>query len=184
MVRRNSVQRILVAFVAVAAFFGVQQASAQLIYVGGGATLPTGDFGDFAKTGWQAVGGFLYPVGPEGLAIGVEGFYGQNKHKDEAALTSDDKTSPYGAMAIVDYGVQTNANLVPYFFGGVGVMVHRFSTTGASESETQFGYEAGAGIEFTVAPKIGIFLEGRYMGSKDTQFVSALAGVAFSLAGS
>ncbi len=40
MVPRKSAQRLLVAIAAVVAFFGVQQASAQVIYVGGGATFP------------------------------------------------------------------------------------------------------------------------------------------------
>ena len=117
-----------------------------------------------------------------GAVMGAEVFYGQNNHKTEVALEND-KTSPYGAMAVVDYGFKTGGKLMPYVFGGLGVLIHRFSSTELSASETQFGYEVGAGVDFGVSPKVGIFVEGRYMGSSDTQFFAADAGLAFNLKG-
>ena len=96
MVRRTSSQRMLVAIaVTVVALFAAHQASAQtIIYVGGGATFPTGDFGDLANTGWQAIGGVLFPVGPEGLMVGADAFYGQNNHKDEVSFDSEKTWNP------------------------------------------------------------------------------------------
>jgi len=180
------VRRMLVGIAAVVALFVAQQASAQVVvYVGGGATFPMGDFGDYANTGWQAVGGVLVPVGPEGLSVGAEAFYGQNNHKEEVTTVLEGaKTSPYGAMGVVIYNFQTSGKLTPYVFGGLGVLVHRFSAENIdSESETQFGYEGGAGIDFSLSPKLGIWVEGRYMGSSDTQFIAADAGLAFALGG-
>ena len=73
------------------------------IYISGGAAIPTSDFGDFANTGWMAAGGVLFDVGPSGLGVGAEVFCGQNSHKDEFSFFENEKTTPYGAMAIVDY---------------------------------------------------------------------------------
>jgi opacity protein-like surface antigen len=176
---------MLVGIATVVALFAAQQASAQtIIYLGGGATFPMGDFGDFANTGWQAVGGVLVPVGPAGLSVGAEGFYGQNNHKEgEIGFLENSKTTPYGAMGVVSYGFQTSGKLTPYVFGGLGVLVHKFSAEGISQSETQFGYEGGAGIDFALSPKLGIWIEGRYMGSSDTQFIAADAGLAFAVGG-
>ena len=93
----------LLAVLALVGFAVPTQADAQAtIYIGGGGSFPTSDFGDYANTGWMAIGGVLVDVGPSGLGLGVELFYGQNNHKDEASLFESAKTSPYGAMAIVD----------------------------------------------------------------------------------
>ncbi len=181
MLRRLSFLAIATTVLALSA---VPCASAQtLVYIGGGATFPSGDFEDFANTGWQAIGGLLVPVGPQGLFVGIEIFYGQNTHKEEVSL-ADDKTSPYGVMAVVDYGFQTGGKITPYVFGGMGALIQRFSTSGFSNSETFLGYEAGVGIEFAASPTVGVFVEGRYMGSKDIRFFAADAGLSFSISGS
>jgi len=187
MVRRALTQRLLVAVAAagVALFAINQTASAQGIYVfvGGAGTFPTSDFGDYAKTGWMAFGGVGVDVGPQGLSVGADLFYGQNNHEGTDILEGE-KTTPYGAMGYVSYGFQTAGKITPYVFGGAGVLIHKFSATGVdSESETQFGYEGGVGVDFMVAPKISIFGEGRYIGSKDTQFFFAGAGLSFMVGG-
>lgn len=184
MVRRALTQRLLVTVAAatVALFAINQQASAQGIYVfvGGAGTFPTSDFGDYAKTGWMAFGGAGIRVGPEGLSVGADLFYGQNNHKGE--ILEGEKTTPYGAMGYVSYSFQTAGKITPYVFGGAGVLIHKFSATGvSSESETQFGYEGGVGADFMVSPQVSIFAEGRYIGSKDTQFFFAGAGLSFQV---
>lgn len=185
MVRRALTQRLLVAVAAagVALFAINQTASAQGVYVfvGGAGTFPSSDFGDIAKTGWMAFGGVGVNVGPEGLSVGADLFYGQNKRKDEVSLAND-KDSPYGAMGYVSYGFQTAGKITPYVFGGAGVLVDKFSSDqGESDTQSQFGYEGGVGVDFMVTPKISIFGEGRYIGSKDIQFFFAGAGLSFSV---
>ncbi len=46
-------------------------------------------------------------------------------------------------------------------------------------SESQFGYEFGGGLGFAVSEAVLLYAEGRYMGSQDTKFFGALAGLAF-----
>ena len=154
------------------------------LFLGGGGTFPSGSYGDYAETGWLASGGAGFYVGPEGMSVVVEGFYGQNNHKD-LSQGVDEKTNPYGVMAEVLYEFGTGGKVRPYLLGGAGLLVHKFGTNqsygGASES--QFGYTAGAGVSIPAGKTLNIYGEGRYFGSSDTQFFGVLAGVSLTLGG-
>lgn len=180
-----------VGLLAALAFLGFAlptQADAQTtLYLGAGGSFPTGDFGEYANTGWMGAGGALFAIGDSGFGVGGEVFYGQNNHKDEQSFFENEKTAVYGLMAIADYVFGTEGKIRPYVFGGAGVLVHRFSADGVdSESESGFGYQVGAGLGFPV----GLFVEGRFMGSsamgegdfsETTTFFAALVGWAFGL---
>lgn len=151
----------------------------QGIFVGGGVTIPTGDFGDFADTGWLASGGFSFDVGDGGVSAGVEGFYGENKHE-----TDGDKTNPYGAMGFLLYRAGNPESVGPYFYGGAGILVHKFSSDSSpseDSTDTNFGYEFGAGLDFPFGSNVGAWLEGRYMGSSDTKLFGIIAGLGFGV---
>jgi opacity protein-like surface antigen len=114
-------------------------------------TIPTGDFGEFADTGWMATGGFSVGVGDSGLSAGVEGFYGENKHETEG-----ESTKPYGAMGFLLYRAGSPESVGPYFYGGAGILVHKFSVdSGEGSSESNFGYEFGAGLDFPFGDSVG-----------------------------
>ena len=166
---------ILAAFAFLA--FAVPAQAQTTLYIGAGASFPTGDFGDYADTGWMGVGGAVFGLGDSGFGVGGEVFYGQNNHAVEG-VDLNSKTTPYGIMAIADYSFGSPDGLQPYLFGGLGLLVRRSSADGfESDSESQFGYQFGAGLGFN----FGLFIEGRYMGSEDTQYFGALAGWAFDL---
>jgi hypothetical protein len=144
--------------------------------LGGGATVPVGDFGDVAATGWMAMAGVrlglpLLPVG-----FRAEGLYGQNPH-DGAAT---DKTVLYGAMANVIF--QIGPPLVPvkpYLIGGVGYLNHKFSPGNsglpeADEWKPVFGGGVGVNVSLVM---VGIFAEVRYLRRDDTSFFPIMAGL-------
>ena len=84
----------LVCAALITAFFALSSpadVSAQAwIFVGGGATIPTGDFSDFpgdtdgANTGWQGGVGAQFLIGELGLSVGPRVFYGSNNHDTPA----------------------------------------------------------------------------------------------------
>jgi hypothetical protein len=179
----NGRKSFLVA-VALVAFAFPATLGAQSLYISGGATFPTGDFGDYADTGWMIAGGILFnDIATGGLSLGAEGFYGENKHG------GDGKTNPYGAMGIAVFNFPTDGSLAPYVFGGAGWLAHKYSAGGSEfdidETTSSFGYQFGAGIGFAVSEKVSIYGEGRYMaGTGDnsgTKFLGAFAGLTFGL---
>ncbi len=182
--------RTLLSIAALAMFLAAPTALfSQSIYVGGGATFPTGEFGDTdeasidatgAKTGWLGMLGFTYDIGGGGLWVGAEGFYGQNSHETEG-----EKTNPYGGMALLGYGTGDGESLGVYFWGGGGLMVHKFSsddTAVVGTSDSNFGYQFGAGLDFPLAGSTELFVEGRYMGATGTSFFGIMAGLSFGFA--
>ena len=171
----------LLATVALLGFAVPSQADAQTsLYISGGATFPTGEYGEYAKTGWMAAGGVMFGIGSPGLSAGVDLFYGQNNH-ESISEESSSKTTPWGAMAAILYNFIPDGGAQPYVFGGAGVLTHRFSTEGFSESETKFGYQLGAGVGFPIGGTTQLYAEGRYMGSSGTNFFALLGGFAFGL---
>jgi hypothetical protein len=52
--------------------------SAQGVFLGGGATFPVSDYGDYANTGYLLIAGGGRPVGDSGLGVGLEAFYGRD----------------------------------------------------------------------------------------------------------
>jgi len=159
-----------------------QQASAQGVYWGAGVTIPTGDFGDYAKTGYMGVAGISFDMGPEGLSAFGEGFFGQNSHETEG-----DKTYPYGAMGGLLYDLAPAGAGGLYFFGQLGLMVHKYSSDEfEGDSETGLGFGGGAGYGFPLGDT-ELFVEGRYMHGSfdygDTSFFGIVGGVSLNLGG-
>jgi len=166
------------------------QVSAQGVWVGGGVTFPTGDYADWHNTGFTTVAGIGFPVGPEGLGVFAEGFYGQNSIDDETHPGA--KTSPFGIMAGASYSLSPEEDAGLYVFGQAGLMVHRW-TADDHDSETDNGlaFSGGAGYGFPIGGLEG-FVEGRYTHGKftdefddsyTTAYFSIVAGLYFSLSG-
>ena len=173
------------------ALFAAAPSAGQSVFFGAGPTFPISDYGDYANTGFLAIGGVLIPVGgPASLVL--EGFYGQNSHSEDAG---SGKTNPLGAMGgvVLDFSGEGEAG--PYVFGEAGLMVHKYSPeTGEGDSETAFGFGGGAGYGFPLG-NLSAWIEGRYMSasydaeegsaasSESTAFVGIVAGVSIPLGG-
>ncbi len=127
------------------------------MFLGGGATIPVSDYGEIAKTGWQAWWGFLVPVSDGGISWGIEGFYGKNSHE-----TDGDKTTVLGGLALVGWEGGDPEGLQPTVFGGVGVMNRKFTTLSVTgPGSTSFAWSGGAGVGFPLGGVKG-FAGGTY----------------------
>ena len=199
MARRLSVLAVALAFIGLSVPSHAQAQGS--LYLQGGATFPSSEYGDFAKTGWMAIGGYVFDVSG-GIALGVEGFYGQNSHDDYditgtlstgalfssvAGAAAGDRTDLYGGMGTVSYFFNLDSSLTPYVFGGAGYMVHKYVTdiSGLSGSEGSFAWEFGGGVGFPLSESIDLYGEGRYMaGTGDisgTKLWGLFAGLAFNM---
>jgi hypothetical protein len=163
---------------ALAITLGTTSASAQF-FVGAGATLPSGDYGDYAKTGWLVNAGVEAWRSASGkLAIFAEGLFGSNSHDD----VDGDKTNIYGGLGSVTYGLGSqDASMSPYLIGSAGYLVHQYKSTEFAEFEGSDGgvaFGGGAGLFFDPA-----FVEARYMtfsvDGESTAFIFVGAGFTF-----
>jgi opacity protein-like surface antigen len=130
----------------------------------GGATIPTGDFNDFVKTGWNAGALLNFGFANSPVQLRVDGSWNQMNYKctlcDGVKLRLLDAT----ADAVFAFGTQSPAQF--YVLGGVGV--YNFKNTGdnnnfdfSSGSTTKFGLNGGVGVKFTAGP-VAPFVEARY----------------------
>jgi len=148
------------------------------VYVAGGPTFPTGEYGTYAKTGWLAAAGVGVSVASvKGLSFGGEFVYGSNKHDG----AEGDKTNLPGVFGYAEYRVGDEAKPGVYFFGQAGMLNHQYKP-GASagysgDSEWKFAVGGGAGVDIP-AGGVSIFVEARYLTRSGTNLVPVLVGVA------
>jgi hypothetical protein len=127
--------------------------------VGGGAVVPSGTMADGLKTGWNGmvVARVKPALSPVGLQL--DGFY------DRFALEGgfDGHSRMLGATADLVYAMPSAAVAHPYLLGGVGMYNGKTTINGvSSESQTKFGLNAGAGLDFAFGGGARLFAEGRF----------------------
>ena len=151
--------------------------------VGGGVSVPTGDFDNAAKLGWH--GTAAVRILPQTLPVGfqVDGSFA--RLSDESSLDIASQLI-YGTGDVL-YRFQTSEStrFRPYLIGGVGV--YNLDPKGndvpaTASSQTKFGLNAGAGFDFN-AGAASLFAEGRFHNVftdvSDTQFIPITVGVRF-----
>jgi len=173
----------LVCALPVVAFAGPWTVSA-----GGGAAIPTGDFGDKdmldAQTGFQFGGAVDYRVN-QMFAVGLDGSWNRNTHGGEGetedfgggvTYTLDEgKFNTWQVGAHGMYFIPTGGNIAPYLMAGVGIYNTKLkweetftsggSTTtdsGEDTTDSRFGFKGGVGGIFTINEMLGIGVEGNY----------------------
>lgn len=158
--------------------------------IGGGLTLPLGDFGDAAKTGFQ--GALHAEFAPANMPVGfrIEGMYQRLGFSDlfETAFGSGNWQIISGTANVV-YTFQTSeeSTFHPYLIGGAGVynMKSNFDDFD-DDSETKFGINGGAGFNVAMGGA-SVFIEGRFHNvfteDESTNFVPINIGVRFGGSG-
>jgi hypothetical protein len=122
--------------------------------VGGGLTLPMGNYADFDKAGWHVMGLIQFPISQSPVHARFDAMYGQTSHD-----VGSGNTTLTGATGDLLYHLGNRASTVrPYVLGGLGF--YNVDVAGTSESKLAFGL--GGGILFSIGT-MHAFLEGRYM---------------------
>ncbi|HXI20839.1 MAG TPA: outer membrane beta-barrel protein [Gemmatimonadales bacterium] len=167
---------VVAAVIAVAVSASMAQAQSISFGVGGGLTIPTGDFKTGSKTGWHGIANIGYEM-PGGIGLRGDFYYGQNKAK-----VGTNKAKLAGGLANVTYTFAGAGTIHPYLIGGAGVFNAKDDT---GFSETKFAWAAGGGVKFKAGTDASIFAEGRYVsvsttGGK-TNFIPLSVGVSFGM---
>jgi len=129
----------------------------------GGVSLPTSDFNDLLKTGWNAGALLNFGFANSPVALRVDGSWNQFNFKD-VDNSPHFRVLDATADAVFGFGSRSPAQF--YILGGVGV--YNFKVTGddnnfdfSSGSTTKFGLNGGVGLKFTSGP-VAPFIEARY----------------------
>jgi hypothetical protein len=134
--------------------------------VGGGLTLPLGDFGDAANTGWHGLAAVSFVPNNFPVGIQIDGMY-QRFGLDDGGFFGDDanfRLIQGTANAVYKFQTSEETKIRPYLIGGVGLYngkVGGDNIIGDPESETDFGINGGAGFDFA-AGSVSLFVEGRF----------------------
>ena len=164
--------------------------------LGGGATLPMGDYADDVKSGFHGLAYLQYEPerniwGVRGEALYTRGDFTEEARGD-AGVGPDAKvyssTLYLGASAVL-LGRKRDRGLTPYLLGGLGYYRTTATIDGTvsqSVTESGVGYSGGAGVRF--GKEMGFFVESRFHafsvspegGAKSTyQMIPLSVGVRF-----
>ena len=159
-------KRTIIGLAALALVFSASAAEAQKPISFGvalGASMPMGDFGDAAGTGWHA-GGVL-AIAPATMPVGfrVDATYNSLGFSDDMEAFAGESGS-WSVIAVngnVTWNIpMTGSPIAPYLLGGVGM--YRLNTDlDGSEAEQEFGFNLGAGTKFNLSG-FSTFAEIRY----------------------
>jgi len=146
--------------------------------IAGGASIPIGDFADFASTGWHA--GALVEWNTPSSPIGVrfEGVYHKFGEKDE-----NYPNMIVGLANLVwNFPMTEPYTVRPYLIGGAGIYNERCD---GCDSQTKAGLNGGGGITIPLSG-FSTFVEARFhivfdsdAGSSNTMFVPISVGIRF-----
>ena len=141
--------------------------------VQGGLSMPMGDFGDAANTGF-IVGG-LVDVRPASLPFGLR----FNVDYQRWGTDIDVDLSSISGTADAMFTVPTTGGISPYVLGGIGM--YRLSCSDediCGEAETEFGFNLGGGLNFNLG-EMDTFAEIRYHNVDDSSFLPIVFGIRF-----
>ncbi len=151
------------------------QAPTRLVSVGlgGGGTVPIGDYSSDAKTGWHGGGYLQYEPTANIWGVRGEAWFNRSAFTEEflgatgaAPDNGASNSTLYVGAAAVLLGNKRDASVTPYLLGGLGVyrltatLEDTASSIRTSVSENGFGFNGGAGVR--LGRGAGVFIEARY----------------------
>jgi opacity protein-like surface antigen len=163
--------------------------------VSGGLSMPLGDFGDVVKSGFNVGAHLAFKPATLPVGIRVEGQFNRFgldvEGGDVLGIETDGNVQIISGTANAVFGVPAASSAFrPYLIGGVGLYNLKGSgsisfggvTESGSDSETKFGLNGGAGIEFGLSG-LATFVEARFHSvfteDSKTNFVPISFGIKF-----
>lgn len=163
-------KRLVKGFAALAVVAAVSAAPAHAqgvtFSLGGGLTMPLGDYGDATSTGFNGQVGVGFQ--PANLPIGfeVDGHFILNSGNEDLVgdLDINSRILAGTVNAVYKFKTAETSQFKPYIIAGLGM--YNGKATGDDvpdgvEGETDFGINAGAGFDVAVS-SLALFVEGRF----------------------
>lgn len=151
--------------------------------VGGGVSVPLGDFADGVNPGWHALGSIGLSSLMQPLGLRLDAAHNQFGFDDEAAAGDGTVRVTSGTLNVSYRLPLTDSPFSPYLISGLGGYHSDCSLDGAGcEGTTKFGWNIGAGTKLYV---LGFrsFIEARYhrteRGDSDVHYVPVTFAVTF-----
>jgi hypothetical protein len=179
--------RVLVtagALLLAAASLGAQateQPSGRPVTIGGalGATLPTGDFGEFADVGYHLGGLVEYSQATWPFTLRAEATYHRNGLSD---VDGNASILSFVPNIVIPFG-DAAATARPYIIGGVGLYRAKIDADElGSDTETKIGFNVGGGFRFPLSG-FTTFVEARFhtvrTSDNSTNFIPLSFGFTF-----
>lgn len=175
--------------------FAAGAARAETNWVGlhGGAALPTGDFGDFASTGFDIGASGTWMFQPT-WGVGVDVGYFMWGGKDEPAGV-DASANAIQATGHFLFMVPSESTMKPWLKAGVGIYNIGGKVEGAGpgfdfdDSEANFGFNIGGGVNLSNSPTMSYGIGAAFHSVAEgdlfdnTQFITINLNVMFGVGG-
>ena len=145
-----------------------------------GASIPLGDFADFAGTGWHAGGLLQWDTPTLPIGFRAEGVY--HKFGDKASINANPSMIVGTLDAVWMFPVTQPFIVRPYLIGGGGIYTERCD---GCESQTKLGLNGGGGITVPLSG-FSTLIEARFhvvfdseTGSSNSTFIPISVGLLF-----
>jgi hypothetical protein len=156
--------------------------------VGGGGTIPLGDFADAVGTGYHGLAAVSFTPTDFPVGFQVDGMYQRFGVEDDpigGEIDANFQLIQGTANAVYRFQNSPETKIRPYLIAGLGLYNSKFTGDDVPDdlgSETDFGINGGAGFDFQ-AGSLGLFIEGRFhnvfVEDESTNFIPISLGVRF-----
>jgi opacity protein-like surface antigen len=153
--------------------------------VGGGLVIPLGDYSDAVKTGWDVMGAVQFKPATSPVGFQIDGAYQQNKFEDALPLFDKDRLFYATGNLVFWLPVAEETRVKPYLLAGGGIYNEKAKLADgtSTNSQTKFGFNAGAGFDLDFQNNVALFLEGRFhnvlVDGPDLKFIPINLGIRF-----
>jgi hypothetical protein len=166
---------VTLGLLATASSASAQRTGSWIGALGGGASIPVGNFGDAAKVGWQGTA----MVGYKPAESKMEWLLDASYHHNVSKAFSDAHDNLFVALGRVNYW--TTPNL--YILAGAGMMRDEFSSTtlGITTKNSTSAFALGGGLGFAMGKSL--FVEGKFLNGftkgQSTTLIPLTVGIRF-----
>lgn len=166
--------------------FAFAQEGKMTLGFGGELSLPSGDFGDVAGTGFGGTANFLYHVSDQLAISGTAGYIMWGGKSLDLGFWGKWEYS-YSAIPILAGGRYYFSTGDSRLYGSAEVGLYMFSFTlkvpgrETTESESEFVIAPGIGYEMKIGDKLNLDLMGKYIIISDMNNIGVRVGINYQI---